>query len=44
MPYSTNITSMMDGAIGDIIIVNGAIKPYLDVKKIKMRFRIVNGA
>jgi len=38
------MTSMMDGAIGDMVIVNGAIKPYLDVKKIKMRFRIVNGA
>ncbi|WP_298844262.1 multicopper oxidase family protein [Clostridium sp.] len=44
MPYSTNMSSMMDGAIGDMVIVNGAIKPYLDVKKIKMRFRIVNGA
>ena len=44
LPYSNNISSMMDGAIGDMVIVNGAIKPYLDVKKIKMRFRIVNGA
>ena len=44
MPYSTKISSMTDGAIGDMVIVNGAIRPYLDVKKIKMRFRIVNGA
>lgn len=36
--------NMMEGAIGDYIIVNGAITPYLDVKQIKMRFRIVNGA
>ena len=36
--------NMMDGAFGDYIIVNGAIKPYLDVNQVKMRFRIVNGA
>jgi FtsP/CotA-like multicopper oxidase with cupredoxin domain len=44
MPYSTNDSTMTDGAIGDMVIVNGVIKPYLDVKKIKMRFRIVNGS
>lgn len=44
MIYSTSLSSMIDGAIGDMVIVNGAIKPFLDVKKIKMRFRIVNGA
>lgn len=37
-------TNMMDGSTGDNIIVNGAIKPNLDVKRVKMRFRIVNGA
>lgn len=36
--------NMMDGAFGDYIMVNGAITPHLDVKQIKMRFRIVNGA
>jgi blue copper oxidase len=36
--------NMMDGAFGDHIMVNGAITPYLDVKQIKMRFRILNGA
>jgi len=39
--YNTN---MMDGAVGNTILVNGAITPVLDVKKVKMRFRIVNGA
>ncbi|MBC2582038.1 multicopper oxidase family protein [Clostridium sp. DJ247] len=34
----------MDGALGDTILVNGAVQPYLDVKKTKMRFRIVNGS
>lgn len=36
--------NMMDGVVGDYILVNGAITPYLDVKQTKMRFRIVNGA
>lgn len=36
--------NMMDGAFGDFILVNGAINPYLDVKQIKIRFRIINGA
>ncbi|MDT8718646.1 multicopper oxidase domain-containing protein [Clostridium sp. 19966] len=37
-------TNFMDGATGDNIIVNGAIKPNLDVKRVKIRFRIVNGS
>ena len=36
--------NMMDGALGDYIIVNGAITPYLEVKQVNMRFRILNGA
>ncbi|WP_040211011.1 multicopper oxidase family protein [Clostridium polynesiense] len=39
--YNSN---MMDGATGDTVIVNGAVKPNLDVKRNKVRFRIVNGA
>ncbi len=39
--YTTN---MMDGVIGDKILVNGAITPTLNVNQINMRFRIVNGA
>lgn len=36
--------NMMDGAVGDHLMVNGVITPYLDVKQEKMRFRILNGA
>jgi blue copper oxidase len=36
--------NMMDGVVGDYIMVNGAIAPHLDVKQTKMRFRILNGA
>jgi len=39
--YSSN---MMDGVLGDTILVNGAITPTLKVDQINMRFRLVNGA
>lgn len=39
--YTTN---MMNGVVGDKILVNGAITPTLNVDQINMRFRIVNGA
>jgi len=39
--YTTN---MMNGVIGDTILVNGAITPTLNVNQINMRFRIVNGS
>lgn len=38
------LDNMMDGAVGEYLMVNGAITPQLDVKQIKMRFRLVNGA
>ncbi|MGB3367784.1 MAG: multicopper oxidase domain-containing protein [Acidaminobacteraceae bacterium] len=38
------INTMISGAVGDNILVNGAIKPYLEVEQVKMRFRILNGA
>ncbi len=34
----------MDGAIGNRLIVNGVIYPYLDIDQMKARFRLVNGA
>lgn len=37
-------SKMMDGALGNTILVNGTINPYLDVKRVKMRFRLVNGS
>ena len=37
-------TNMMDGAVGDTILVNGAIYPTLKVGTEKIRLRIVNGA
>lgn len=47
--FNTNGTfryedNMMDGAIGDYLMVNGAINPYLEVQPVRMRLRLVNGA
>lgn len=39
--YTNN---MMNGVVGDKILVNGAITPTLEVDQVNMRFRIVNGA
>jgi FtsP/CotA-like multicopper oxidase with cupredoxin domain len=36
--------NMMDGVVGDNILVNGAITPTLIVDQTNMRFRILNGA
>lgn len=33
-----------DGFLGDKFLVNGAIQPFLDVKKRKYRFRLLNGS
>ncbi len=38
------VNNMMNGVVGDKILVNGAITPTLNVSQINMRFRIVNGA
>lgn len=36
--------NMMDGAVGEYVLVNGAITPDLVVDQVKMRFRVLNGA
>ncbi len=42
---SYNVGSMMNsGFLGDRLLVNGAIQPYLLVEKRKYRFRILNGS
>ncbi len=38
------LDNMMDGAVGNYILVNGAITPDLVVQQVKMRFRVLNGA
>ena len=38
------LDNMMDGAVGNYVLVNGAITPDLVVQQVKMRFRVLNGA
>lgn len=38
------LDNMMDGAVGNFVLVNGAITPDLVVQQVKMRFRVLNGA
>lgn len=38
------LNNMMDGAVGNYVLVNGAISPDLVVEQVKIRFRILNGA
>ena len=42
--YLTNPMDAVAGMSGDTILVNGAISPVLEVKTVKMRFRILNGS
>nr|WP_084213441.1 multicopper oxidase domain-containing protein [Thermicanus aegyptius] len=44
MPYNLSMMDIMQGFQGDTILVNGAINPYLEVPKGKVRFRILNGS
>lgn len=42
--YSTNMHSQMAGVQGEEILVNGVVRPKLDIKLKQMRFRILNGS
>lgn len=41
--YKTNMIDN-DGMLGDKFLVNGVIKPYFEVTKNKIRFRLLNGS
>lgn len=42
--YQTSMRDVMEGMTGDTIIVNGVVNAYLDVKRMKYRFRLLNGS
>ena len=44
IPYALTMRDLMNGFLGDTILINGAIKPKLDVKKEVVRFRLLNGS
>ncbi len=42
--YPLNDQTIVDGVLGDRLLVNGVIQPYFDVGRRKIRFRILNGS
>jgi FtsP/CotA-like multicopper oxidase with cupredoxin domain len=42
--YKTDMMDIMQGMLGDTIIVNGTIAPLQEVSTVKTRFRILNGS
>ena len=44
IPYNLSMSDLMNGFLGDTIIINGAINPELDVKNEVIRLRLLNGS
>jgi FtsP/CotA-like multicopper oxidase with cupredoxin domain len=42
--YTLDDNSILRGVVGDTLLVNGAIQPYFQVPRRKVRFRILNGS
>jgi blue copper oxidase len=42
--YKTSMDDIMQGMLGDTILVNGTVNPVLEVATVKTRFRLLNGA
>ena len=42
--YPLNDATVLRGVVGDTLLVNGAIQPYFQVPRRKVRFRILNGS
>ena len=42
--YPLTDSTISSGVLGDTLLVNGALQPYFQVARRKMRFRIVNGS
>lgn len=42
--YPLNDQTIVDGVLGDRILVNGVVQPHFEVGRRKMRFRILNGS
>lgn len=44
IPYDLDMHDLMNGFLGDTVLINGAINPELDVKSEVIRFRLLNGS
>ncbi|MDY0235723.1 MAG: multicopper oxidase domain-containing protein [Gudongella sp.] len=42
--YNLNTRDLMNGFLGDTVLINGAINPELDIKNEVIRFRLLNGS
>jgi FtsP/CotA-like multicopper oxidase with cupredoxin domain len=44
IPYDLNSSDLMNGFLGDTILINGAINPELDIENEVIRLRLLNGS
>ena len=44
LSYDLNMRDLMNGFLGDTVLINGAINPELDVKNEVIRLRLLNGS
>ena len=42
--YNPSMAEVMDGFLGDIVLVNGTYDPYFEISKTLYRFRLLNGS
>jgi suppressor of ftsI len=42
--FATGVSMQFDGVLGDTILVNGTVAPYLDVTTERVRLRLLNGS
>ena len=42
--YSLTEATVLRGVVGDTLLVNGAVQPYFEVPRRRVRFRILNGS
>ena len=44
IPYNLNMQDLMNGFMGDTVVINGTINPQLEVKNEVIRLRVLNGS
>lgn len=44
IPYNLNMQNLMNGFMGDTVVINGTINPQLEVKNEVIRLRVLNGS
>ncbi|MDN6626018.1 MAG: multicopper oxidase domain-containing protein, partial [Pisciglobus halotolerans] len=44
IPYELDMRDVMNGFLGDTVLINGAVEPELDIKNEVVRLRVLNGS